>query len=242
MNIQPTTSLNLPSPFLFIVRYILFAVALMAVSKAIAAGPIENQTLIYSVDYAGQNAGELEVIINTEGDQLSVTSHSHLSLLAKMFLTAQTSKANFSLAQGHPRLISGADYQQKDQSLLRSFTISDTTITLSNNDQIPFAPGELLDADAFPIALMASELSTLPGRKVFTVSGKRVRVDTYQSIANETITTPSGDIPTSRVTRMRDDAHDNAVTYWLNKHQIPVRILSTKKGKKTTLTLLSRHP
>ena len=241
MNIQPISSPNPSNVFISILKYILFVAALLAVSKAMAIGPIENQTLIYSVDYAGQNAGELEVVIHTKGDQLSVTSHSHLSLLAKMFLSAQTTKADFSLGKGQPKLIRGADYQQKDQSLLRSFTINGTIITLNNNEQIPFAPGELLDADAFPVALMGSDLSTLAGRKVLIISGKRVRVDIYQPISTEIITTPNGDVATSRVTRVRENANDSSVTYWLNEHQVPVKILSEKKGKKTTLTLLSRR-
>ena len=214
------------------------AMLLMVSVNTALAGSIKNQTLMYSVDYAGQNAGELEVIIETKGNQLSVTSHSHLSLLARMFLSAQTSKANFKIDGESLQLTDGADYQQKDQSLIRRFKIEGSVITLDSGEQIAFQSSELLDTDIFPVALIASDLNTLPGRKVLVVSGKRVRADIYQAVVKEAITTPDGKMETSRVTRLKENTNDNFVTYWLDKDQIPVKILSEKKGKKTILTLL----
>ena len=86
----------------------------------LANADINSQTLRYAVEYAKQNAGELEVVIQRNEDQrqLKINAISHLSLLAKMFLTAQTSTTFFQIDGDQYRLLEGADYLKKDGFLI----------------------------------------------------------------------------------------------------------------------------
>ncbi|NKB76924.1 MAG: DUF3108 domain-containing protein [Gammaproteobacteria bacterium] len=213
---------------------------ILLVNSALAI-QINSQTLRYSVEYARQNAGELEVVIDNKDDQLSVTTISHLSLLAKMFLTAQTSTAFFSVQDGQFHLTNGADYLQKDGSLIRDFEVNKTaqSITLLGGETTTTEPDQLLDADSFPIGLMTSEIKMLAGKTVRVVSGKRTRLYRYRAPEEEELDTNSGKLNTWKITRERMDSPQNTVTFWLdqNNNHIPVKIITSKKGKETLLTL-----
>ena len=215
-----------------------FGALLLMANSPVKAERITSQRLMYSVDYAGQNAGDLEVIIENQGNQIEVTSHTHLSILAKVFLTAQTSKAQFSMSGGIPRILGGADYKRKDLSLIRQFTVNGDAVTLDSGETLVVPQGDLLEADLFPIRLMASDFSSLGGKTIRVISGKRMRVDQIETPVQEQITTPRGTINTWRITRFRADDPGNRVTYWFDELKRPAQIVSTRKGKNTILTLL----
>ncbi|NKB64108.1 MAG: DUF3108 domain-containing protein [Gammaproteobacteria bacterium] len=236
-----TTHMNhLKHPGQIVIQFIL-AITVTLLGKSALAFEIDSQTLRYSVEYAKQNAGELEVVIQHNTDQVSITTISHLSLLARMFLTAQTSTSVFNLNDGNVELEKGQDYLKKDGSLVHSFTIDQGTQTIKflNGETVSMDPSHLLDADSFPIGLMSSEIEMLKGKIVRVVSGKRTRLYRYRAPQQETVDTRRGKAETWKVTRERLDNPESTVTFWLDRENglLPIKIITSKKGRNTLLTL-----
>lgn len=206
-----------------------------------AHAEIDSRTLRYGVDFQGQNAGELEVVIARDKDGYLVTAISHLSLLATMFLESTTIVTRFNKDGNTFQLASGEEQVSDSGEVRRKFDVDVKAqkIHFLEGDPLPFDPTVRMDADAFPMLLVLDPTDPKPGSQLLSVSPKRGRLYTHLDTVTELVEVPAGQFDTRRVTAERIDDPSRAIVYWLrDSDRIPVRIETGKDGKKTTLVLL----
>ena len=205
---------------------------------------IPDQTLRYSVTYSGQNAGELEISIRGDSRSYTVTSTSHLSNLAKLLLDAYTSETRFTWNGELLELNSSTERIQGNEGYERSYRINRHSLHVEYNDgkKVAIRPDDRFEAVSFPLILMHRSMDGIGGTRVREVSAKRVRDYTYGNPEEDSVEVPAGSFSTWKVTRQRVDRPDSSVTVWLNKYDvpIPVKIMTTKKGKNTVLQLIKK--
>lgn len=206
-----------------------------------AASPAE-QTLRYAVDFMGQPAGEIEVVIKREGDEYLVTSISHPSLLAQMFLESYTLESRFSFDGEQLQLKSGKEILSETGEVQREFNVNhdNKVLSFSAGEPLNLPEGIRIEADSFPLLLMSSDLNTLAGQTYLSVSPKRARQYVYQEPEQESLSVPAGEFSTIKIVGVRSDSPDRKVNVWLNTgdDQIPVKITTSKDGRETTMTLM----
>lgn len=220
----------------------LLIASLLFFNAATHAAAVEPQTLLYQVQYQGQDAGQLEVIISREDSGYLITSISHLSLLAQMFLEATTVKSRFEKAGDSYRLVSGEEIATESGDVRRKFDVdySRNQINFIKGEPLAFDPSVRMDADGFPLTLVMDKLDDLAGTQVLSVSPKRGRLYVHDKVREETITGPAGEFETRVLVIRRTDNAERTINYWLRKdNQIPVRIVTGKPGKETILNLLT---
>jgi hypothetical protein len=218
---------------------IVFTLAFVASTRA---GEPSEQTLRYKVDFRGTNAGELETVIERTEDGYLVKSISHPSLLASMFLQNETAETHFQLVDGRLVLQSGREYVTKSGKEVRSFEVDHDAgqIRFSGGDPLDMEPGTRLEADTFPLALMANGLESAAGTKFYAVSGKRARLYQTGEPMAETIEVPAGKFETLRVENRLPGEPSRIYTIWfrVGPQPIPVRVVTGREGKVTTMELL----
>lgn len=204
---------------------------------------IATQRLVYNVDYAGQNAGDLEIRINKNNNILEIDSISHLSSLARLFLDSYTVKTRFEINANEIFLLSGETRHETDNEIQHGFTIHHQakTVDFYSGDKIQFTHQDEFEADSFPLKLITSDLNSLQEKTVLAISGKRITPYTYTDIKTEEITINGKPFNTIRVTRTKVNDLERTVTFWLNlqNSNLPVKIESQNDGVKTVLTIKS---
>ena len=202
---------------------------------------IEEQTLFYTVTHRGSDAGELEIVIDKTTEGYKVTSISHLSLLAQMFLKGYTIESQYVVKNGVPYLVEGKEFDKESGELKRRFKIEypNQLIRFSNGDPVTFDANTTIDADAFPLTLVLSDINNITPGAYLTVSPKRARLLAFQPASEEILDTASGSMETIKLVATRDDAPDNLKTIWLSNssNPIPVKIVSGKPKKRTVIEL-----
>lgn len=220
----------------------IFLTAVFVASSAASALSVAEQIRFYAVEYEGQNAGELEVVIKRDGEGYLITSISHLSMLAQLFLESHTVESRFEIVNDQVRLVSGREVLTGSGQVKREFNIDydSNIVTFSAGEPLKFSNGARIDADSFPLALMTSNPATLAGETYLAVSPKRARQYIYQPPVEETVSVPAGEFATTRVVGIRNDDPDRSVSFWLdNENQkLPVKIINSKNGKETIITLI----
>lgn len=212
----------------------------IAVMPAMAQLP-GNQALRYSVDYRGSDAGEIEVVLEHGENGFQVTSISHLSLLASMFLESHTIESRFSLEKGLPVLDSGSEILTQTGEVKRSFAVDRQAmkVEFSAGDPVVFDQATRLDADSFPLGLVTSPVDALKGRRFLSVNPKRARLFEVTDVTRQTIRVPAGEFEAWRVDSSVPGEPTRVFRLWLRAEgeRIPLRIETGREGKLTTMLL-----
>lgn len=215
---------------------------LFVASSAASSLPVAEQTRFYAVEYEGNDAGELEVIIKRDGEGYLIRSISHLSVLAQLFLESHTVESRFEIINDGVRLVSGREVLTESGQVKREFNIDydSNIVTFSAGEPLKFSNGARIEADSFPLTLMTSNTATLAGETYLAVSPKRARQYIYQPPVEETVSVPAGEFVTTRIVGIRNDDPNRSVSFWLDNdnQKLPVKIINSKNGKETVITLI----
>ncbi len=202
---------------------------------------LANQTLRYAVDYQGTSAGDIEVFITRTESGYQVRSVSHLSLVATIFLQSFTIESDFEHVDGELRLSRGKEILNETGTVHRSYTVDyeNRVIRFSDGEPQKFEAGSWLDADAFPLALVFADLSSLSGKKILSISAKRARQYLLDKPVQESVTVLAGTFDSNKIVYTRQDDPTRTVRVWLRQDEnpVPLRITSGKPGKETTMEL-----
>ena len=221
---------------------VLFALQFDSTTLNAMGSEIKSQTLRYSVMYSKRDAGELEVIIENNNGQIKTTTISHLSTIAQIFLSPQTSETWFSLKDGVAFVDRGNLLNSKSQSITNGFEIDleRKKIVFQKGDPIAVESGDVFESTSFPIALMTSEIESVEGTTVREISPKRVRYYVYQKPEETSFELNGKTYEAWKVTRNKRGDPGRTVSFWLDrKTKIPLQIISSKKNKHTVMTLLN---
>jgi hypothetical protein len=203
---------------------------------------LQNQTLRYSVHYLSKNAGVLEIVINRSATEVKTTAISHLSLLAKMFLSGLTVETWFSIENQDAILARGNVLSNDNESVERSFDIDRQKglIKFDRGDTVPIEMPEYFESTTFPIGLITSDITAINGRFIQEINPQRVSRYVYLAPEEVTLELNGRSFESWKVTRHKVGDTTRTVTMWLDKNnqQIPLKIVTTKKNKDTVMVLL----
>lgn len=217
---------------------------LLAVTFGLSAvaAELDGKNFRYGVNYRGSDAGELEVVIQKVDNEYVVSSISHLSILAQMFLKSTTIESRFEQQSGTLRLVSGKETLNETGKIKRSFDIDYATgkINFSDTESVPFAEDIIIEADSFPLGLILSDPESRKGKNYLSVNPKRARNFVYQDIVKDTVSVPAGTFDAIRIFSTRPDEPERKITIWLSDDEtrVPVKIITGKNGKETVMELL----
>jgi hypothetical protein len=96
-------------------------------------------------------------------------------------------------------------------------------------------------ATSFPIVLMTSVARDIGGKTIRETNPKKSRYYVYHAPVREPLELNGKNYKTWKITRNKRGQPDRTVTYWLNRRDqnVPLKIVSTKDGKSTVMTLLN---
>ena len=205
---------------------------------------LQSQTVRYAVDVAGHDAGELEVVIERDGNSIKTTSISHLSTIAKMFVSGQTVETWFTINGETVQVEKGQIVSHRNNEVTHAFVID------RQAGEIQFAPGgpqpasdtELFESTSFPIVLMSTPKMKYVHRvPIREINPKKVRWYEYHRVESEMLKLNGKTYKTWKITRNKRGEADRTQTFWLdrNNYRVPVKIVSVKNKKKTVMTLVS---
>lgn len=223
---------------------LLLAYGTPAMSQVISqAKDLTSQTLRYSVKYGKHNAGDLEIIIARNQQQIKTSVISHLSFLARMFISNLTVESWFNIEDEKVYLQSGKVLSRDNKVVKHSFIIDRKQGHIKRQPEelvIPINTEEIFESASFPITLITSDIESIQGQTVREISGHNIRDYVYLAPEQQTLQLGDRQYETWKVTRQRLDDTTRTVTLWLDKNnqQIPVKIITTKKNKDTVMTLL----
>lgn len=210
---------------------------------ACQAVDIDSRTLRYSVYYTKYDAGELEIVIERTDDTIKTTAISHLSSLAQMFLSGQTVETWFNIEGDDVVLDRGHILDHADDNVTSGFTIDreKSIIDYQPREDVAIEDGDLFESTSFPIVLMTSEVKDIAGQTIRETNPKKTRYYVYHAPTKEKLELNGKVYKTWKVTRSKRGEEGRSVTFWLDRkdQKVPLKIISTKKGKSTVMTLLN---
>lgn len=221
---------------------ILASFLLFGTHQIAQAAEITSQTLRYSVKHTKQNAGELEVIIERQGNSVKTTAISHLSAIAKMFLSGQTIESWFELNDNGAEVSRGNILGHDSNSITNSFEVDKAAgvIRYQNKEDEPIVEGDYFESTSFPIGLMASDINSIEGTTIREINPKKSRYYVYQQPVEESLEINGKIYDVWKIVRNKRGDPNRIVTFWLDKTtHIPLQINSSKKGKDTVLKLIN---
>jgi hypothetical protein len=221
------------------------AAVLWPVTQSANAVELDEQTLRYNVTYITHDAGELEIVISRENNQIKTKAISHLSTLARMFLSGLTAETWFSIEGEKLQLERGHLLSHDNATIMTSFEIDRNRGNLKfvpEKDADAVKPTDIFESTSFPLVLVSSDISSIAGQQIREISPKRVRTYVYLAPEVETLELNGNTYDTWKVIRHKLGDPTRTVTIWLdrNAQQIPVRIVTVKDKKTTEITLISR--
>ena len=224
-------------------KFILISTVFLYCCNVSFAANLDSQTLRYSVDHGKVHAGELEIIIENNSDQIKTTVISHLSAIAKLFLSGLTTQSWFRAEPGGAILERGHSLKQNTENVQAQFHVDyeNNLLKLEPGDTSEIQPNEIFDSTSFPVALITSDVSSIDGKIIREVNSRKARQYQYRAPQQESIELNGQKYETWKVTRTKVGDSNRSVTLWLDKNNqnIPVKIVSTKKKKDTVMTLVN---
>ena len=203
---------------------------------------LENHTLRYSVEYGSQHAGELEIITERDHNSLKTTVISHLSTMAKMFLNGLTTETWFYIDGQQLRVEKGHNLAHDSASVKKSFLIDrqNNVVKYHDGELIALQPEDEFEATTFPMVLVNSEIPDIAGKIIREISPKRDRWYVYLAPEQQSLDLDGKIYDTWKVTRHQQNDPSRTVTFWLDRNNqlIPLKIVTTRKGKDTTMKLI----
>ncbi len=205
------------------------------------AGASDTRILRYSVAEGSMAVGELEVILEHGDGQIKTTVTTYLDGLAKLLLGEFTAETWFHLDEGHAILDRGLLQRGKGDTG-SGFTVDypNKTLKLDSGDSYPIAPGEMLDSTEFPVALITADIASVSGKTVWEVNARKARRYIWHVPKPEMLELDGKVYNTWEVTRNKLGDIHRTVTFWLdpNRGNIPLKIVTARKGRETVLILL----
>ncbi len=207
---------------------------------------LKSQTLRYAVKYQKYNAGELEVIIENDKKQIKTTIISHLSFLAKIFLTDLTIESQSNIEHQIAYLRRGHVLSRDNKTVERSFIIDRQQARINlepSGKRVPINTADIFDLVAFPIALITSDIESIAGKTMQETSDKGIKAYRYLAPQQQTLEINGKKFETWQVTRQKADDITRTVTVWLDKNNqhIPLKVVSARKNKDTVILLLPEN-
>ena len=201
---------------------------------------LESQNFRFSVNHSGTDAGELEINIEKQDKRYVITSTSHLSLVASLFLKGYESQTTFEQTDSGWALIQGREKILGEEEVSKGFDVDTTakTITFLSKDKIDFQPNEWVDAAAFPLVTLLSDFKNIKdGQQLMEVRNKNARRFKFESTVADQIKVNDQLVDTWRIKRNRVGQQGSGVTIWVSqKDGLDIlKIEVTKKGKKTVM-------
>ena len=137
----------------------------------------------------------------------------------------------------------GQILDHKNEGVTNSFTIDrdNSQIHYKTKDSQPSEPGIEFESTSFPLLLMNSKMRKIEGVTVMETNSKKSRYYTYIGPEKDTLELGGKSYDTWKITRYKRGDTKRTVTFWLAKqhHYVPLRIVSSKKGRDTVMTLLN---
>ncbi len=203
------------------------------------AGASDTRTLRYSVAEGSQVIGELEVVLERGEQQIKATVTTHLDGLAKLLVGDVTTQTWFHLDGDHALLDRGLRHGKGNTESGFTVDYDNKILKLDSGDSYPIAPGEILDSTEFPVALTTADLASVAGKIVWDVNARRAVRYLYHTPQSEMLEQDGRVYNTWQVTRNKLGDTHRTVTFWLdpNRQNIPLKIVTVRKNRKTTLIL-----
>ena len=224
-----------------VTRVLLAGMILLCCTGLSIAGIPGDQTLRYAVSEGNMSIGELEVNIGRDDEQIKTTVITHLDGLAKILLGDYTAETWFHLDGGHAILDRGRlRIRGGNKELGFMVDYPNKTLQLDSGDTFSITSGEILDSTEFPIALITADIASVSGKIVWEVNARKARRYIYDAPKPEMFELNGRLYNTWKVRRSKQGDINRTVTYWLDtgRQNIPLKIITIKKGRETILTLL----
>ncbi len=224
-----------------VTRVLLAGMILLCCTGLSIAGIPGDQTLRYAVSEGNMSIGELEVNIGRDDGQIKTTVITHLEGLAKILLRDYIAETWFHLDGGHAILDRGRlRIQGRNEELGFIVDYPNKTLQLDSGDTFPITSGEILDSTEFPVALITADIASVSGKIVWEVNARKARRYIYDAPKPEMSELNGRLYNTWKVRRSKQGDINRTVTYWLDpgRQNIPLKIITIKKGRETILTLL----
>lgn len=200
-----------------LVSYMLF----LCVAHAATAADIPDFSANYQVELNGIQAGELKRGLTSEADGLrrfqSVSQAKGVFSFFKPDVIEETSVWTLDQGQVTPQIYR---YQRsggkKEKTLSMQFDWSSKQVRIDDKKQpwtLDLETG-VLDKLVYQISLMRDLARGIEQVDYRIADGGRLKTYKIRVLAEETITTPLGDIKTVKLTRERDQDSDRETTLW----------------------------
>lgn len=226
------------------------ALSLLAVVPLSAAPPAPPplrapQEIIYTLHYGGLSVGRVVKTLKRAADgSYEYRSHSRPLGAAKMFTSVQWfEEGQFEIVQGRVRPVSFLEYRvgaDKPHRHGARFDWKAQKINYSQGATVALPP-DTQDQGSLLYAFMLHPPVAGGEQALHVSTGKKLRVYRYVHTGNETLKTAIGSLKTSVIERRLSAPDSEGMRVWLatDRANLPVRIVTQKRGQETTLELES---
>lgn len=230
------------------VRILLAAAVLvpaLAASASTATNLPASLELRYVLRYGGLTVGHVTKTLTREPDgRYRQRSHSRPEGMARLFTRVEWfEEGRFEVVQGRVRPLEflehrvGADKSHRHEAV---FDWQAGKIRYAHGPVVDLPP-DTQDQGSILYALMLDPPP--PGRRedIHISSGKKLVAYRYERVGSETLQTPLGALKTHVIERLPLGKDDEVFRIWLaaERDNLPVRILTRKRGQDTVLELES---
>ncbi len=221
----------------------------VAAGPAVAAEPAlpASLALTYELRFGGLMVGQVTKTLTREADgRYHHQSRSRPEGMARMFTNVEWfEEGRFEVVQNKIRPLTFLEYRvgaDKPHRHSASFDWSQQRIDYTGWPSVPLPPGTQ-DLGSILYALMLNPPAAGGRQDMHISSGKKLRAYRYTEAGSETLKTVLGEIPTRLIDRLplEQDKDREGFRVWLatGHRNLPVRILTSKRGKDTVLELVS---
>ena len=227
------------------------ALLLLGATALLAAPAVESPALPatlelrYVLRYGDLTVGRVSKTLTREADgRYRHRSHSVPLGSAKIFTSTEwLEEGQFEVVRGQLRPLSFLEYRagtDKPRRQSARFDWKEKKIFYANGATAALPPGTQ-DNGSLLYALMLSQPVAGEVQTIHVSTGKKLRVYRYTQAKSETLKTALGNIKTTVIERPPADRDSEGFRIWLatERGNLPVRILTEKRGQETTLELES---
>lgn len=222
---------------------------LLTIGPASATEPAlpASLELTYALRFGGMTVGHVTRTLTREADgRYRHQSRSRPEGMARMFTSVEWfEEGYFDVQRDEVRPLSFLEYRvgaDKPHRHSASFDWVQKKIDYVGWPSVPLPPGTQ-DLGSILYALMLNPPATGGRQDIHISSGKKLRAYRYAQVGGETLKTALGEIPTSVIDRLplEQDKDREGFRVWLasGHRNLPVRIVTSKRGKDTVLELES---
>lgn len=201
--------------------------------------------LRYELRFGGMNIGHMTKKLSRDADGAYVhRSHSVPEGMARAFTSVEWfEEGRFEVVRGAVRPLSFLEYRQGADKPHRHSAVFDW-----KNNLIRYAHGPVIalprgtqDLGSMLYAFMLRPPTGNDSQTMHLSTGKKLKPYRYANAGHETLKTVLGNLRTQIVDQQTGGSDDDGFRVWLasDRNNLPVRILTRKRGRDTVLELLS---